>query len=176
MQHTYIWAQKQSLISYNFVLDSNFQLFTAHLVCGKNPKTFEIRGQLIKKSGTQMVSLSVKNAAKNSHAWAPVRANMTKLLNYHGEFRPYYMRNSESYSNSKFIRFNDLKCIRIPTRLLKEYSFCLSHLYWYRGVTVQYCRAGLFKSKCDQSMQVSPIGRLTSVRTVQLGRMTQFLC
>jgi hypothetical protein len=50
-----------------------FYFFTAHSVCGKKPKTFEIRGQMIKngffgsvpKSLTQIGSLSVKNASEN---------------------------------------------------------------------------------------------------------------
>ncbi len=50
-----------------------FGLFTAHSVCGKKPKTIEIRGHVIKKSifwfsprksNTQMGSLSAKNASE----------------------------------------------------------------------------------------------------------------
>jgi hypothetical protein len=59
---------------------SSFFLFTTYTVCGKNPKTIEIRGQLKKiwfypvpKSHTQMGKRLVqKLRAKNSQAWAPL--------------------------------------------------------------------------------------------------------
>ncbi len=35
--------------TFNFGLTEKFFLFTAHSVCGKKPKTIEIRGQTLKK-------------------------------------------------------------------------------------------------------------------------------
>jgi hypothetical protein len=48
--------------------------------------------------------------------------------------------------------------------------FC--HLYWYRGVTVllHYCRAGLFGSVCDLTVQISPLGGwLVSALSISIG-------
>jgi hypothetical protein len=40
-----------------------------------------------------------------------------------------------------------------------------------------YCRAGLFGSKCDLSMQISPLGDgLVSALSIPMGKMAQILC
>ncbi len=72
----------QQQLTINFGLSKIFFFFTAHSVCGKKPKTIEIRGQMLKKNIflglfpsplPRWVRLVQKTRAKNSHAWAPLR-------------------------------------------------------------------------------------------------------
>ena len=67
--------------TFNFGLTKIFFLFTAHSVCGKKPKTIEIRGQTLKflflfflfpSHIPRWVWFVQKTRAKNSHAWAPL--------------------------------------------------------------------------------------------------------
>jgi hypothetical protein len=94
-------------------------LFTAHSVCGKKPKTIEIRGQMEKnvffyQSPSRLprwVHEVRKTRAKNSHAWAPLMNKSAKVLHWFGldcglfEFfrssthKPYSKRKMYSFSN-----------------------------------------------------------------------------
>ncbi len=59
---------------------------------------------------------------------------------------------------------------RIKNLLNSKHISSFGRLYWYRGVTRYYCRAGFFGSKCDFSVQISPLdGWLVFALSIPIG-------
>jgi hypothetical protein len=78
----------QQLPIFNFGLTKIFFLFTPHSVCGKKPKTIELRGQtqnfyfilLFSSHIPIWVWFVQKTPAKNSHAWTPLKVPKREIF------------------------------------------------------------------------------------------------
>ncbi len=73
--------------TFNFGLAYIFFFYSPHTqYAPKNQKTFEIRGQMIKKWIFWFSpSLSAKNASETYHAWAPLKSRQSKTPCWDGK-------------------------------------------------------------------------------------------